>query len=103
METAKNSIETFNSIIILRKDIEENKIILLGKRIPKAMALLQYLYGKPIVDTNEVAKVLEVDISTAHRLINDFQRLEILKEQTGFKRNRIFVFESYLNLFERKL
>ena len=102
LETAKNSIETFNSIIKLRKDVEENKIIHLGKRIPRAMSLLQYLYSKPVVDTNEVAKALDVDISTAHRLLNDFQRLEILKEQTGFKRNRIFVFESYLNLFERK-
>jgi ribosomal protein S25 len=43
--------------------------------------------------------VLDVDISTAQRLLKDFEKLNILKEKTGFKRNRIFVFEEYLRLF----
>ncbi len=101
LETAENSIQTFNAIIKLRKQIEEKQIITLGKRIPLAMKLMNYLYTKPIVDTAEVAKVLDVNNSTAHRLIQDFERLKILKEKTGFKRNRIFIFERYLSLFEK--
>jgi DNA-binding MarR family transcriptional regulator len=50
----------------------------------------------------EIADALEIDISTAHRLIKDFERLNILKEKTGFKRNRLYVFQEYLNLFEQK-
>jgi hypothetical protein len=46
-----------------------------------------------------VAKVLDVNISTAHRLIQGFEKLNILKEQTGYKRNRVFVFENYIQLF----
>ena len=64
------------------------------------MQLIRYLYTKPIVDASEVAKVLAVNISTANRLIQDFEKLGILNEKTGFKRNRIFIFENYLNLFE---
>ena len=101
LETAENSIQTFHEIIKLRKEVEEKKIITLGKRVPVAMELIRYLYTKPIVDAPEVAKVLEVNISTAHRLIQEFEKLKILKEQTGFKRNRIFIFEQYLNLFNR--
>lgn len=100
-ETAQNAIDTFNSIIKLRNEIEEIKIIHLGKRISKGKQLLNYLYSKPIVDMTEVAKTLEIDISTAHRLIKDFEKLGLLKEKTGFKRNRIFVFENYLTLFEK--
>ena len=99
LETAQNSINTFHSILALRKAVEEGKIITLGKRAPLAMKLLKYLYTKPIVDANEVSEYLEVTISTSHRLIQDLQRLEILQEQTGFKRNRIFIFEDYLKLF----
>ena len=99
LETAQNSINTFHSILALRKSVEEGKIITLGKRAPLAMKLLKYLYTKPIVDANEVSEYLEVTISTSHRLIQDLQRLEILQEQTGFKRNRIFIFEDYLKLF----
>ncbi|MBK5285425.1 MAG: Fic family protein, partial [Bacteroidia bacterium] len=51
LETAQNSLETFHKIIELRKKVEEKKVIQLGKRIPKAQKLLNYLYSKPIVDT----------------------------------------------------
>jgi Fic family protein len=98
-ETAENSIQTFKAFIKLKKEIEEMKISKLGKRIPLALKLIRYLYSKPIIDATEVARVLEVHISTAHRLIKDFEELKILKEQTGFYRNRYFTFTDYLNLF----
>lgn len=101
LETAENSIQTFHEIIRLRLEVEEKKIIFLGKRVPLAMQLMHYLYTKPIVDASEVAKVLNVNTSTSYRLIQEFEKLKILKEKTGYKRNRIFVFEQYLNLFER--
>ncbi len=100
VETAQNSIETFNAIIKLRQVVEEKKIITLGKRVPLALALIRYLYSKPIIDANEVAIALKVNISTAHRLIQDFENLKILVEQTGYKRNRVFVFEAYIKLFK---
>jgi len=99
-ETAQNSIDTFNAIISLRQDAEDKKVIQLGKRVPLAMELIKYLYSKPIVAPSEIAVALEINISTAHRLVQDFEKLGILKEQTGYKRNRIFVFENYLNLFK---
>ena len=99
LETAENSIGVFNAIIKLRQDVEENKIVTLGKRIPLALELIKYLYSKPIVGSNDISRALEVNISTAHRLLQDLEKLNILKEQTGYKRNRIFVFEEYINLF----
>lgn len=99
VETANNAIDTFNNILKLRSNLE-NKIITLGKRIPNAKALLQYLYSKPVITVADVIKELEVTKQTANTLIQDFEKLGILKEQTGYKRNRIFVFENYLNLFK---
>lgn len=99
LRTAESSIDTFNAIIKLRQVVEEKKIITLGKRVPLALELIRYLYSKPIVDAAEIATALEVNISTAHRLIQDFEKLKILIEQTGYKRNRVFVFEDYIKLF----
>ncbi|MEO7292132.1 MAG: Fic family protein [Ginsengibacter sp.] len=99
-ETAQNSIDTFNAIISLRQKVENKQIIKLGKKVPLAMEFIRYLYSKPIVDTNEIAVALKINISTAHRLVQDFEKLGILKEQTGYKRNRIFIFEAYLKLFK---
>jgi Fic family protein len=96
--TSENSIQSFKNIIVLRNQIEQ-KLISLGKKQILATSFLHYLYGKPITDAGDVAEALAVDISTAIRLINDFIRLGILIEITGFKRNRIFAFENYVKLF----
>ncbi|MCF3110279.1 Fic family protein [Niabella sp. CC-SYL272] len=101
IETAKIAIDTFAKIIALRDKLEKGTIISLGKRLPNAKALLTYLYSKPVVTVSDVMANLDVTKQTANTLIKDFYNLEILKEQTGFKRNRVFVFEEYLKLFER--
>jgi Fic family protein len=99
-ETAQNSIDTFNAIVLLRQEVEDKKIIQMGKRAPLAMELIKFLYSKPITTPNEISGVLKINISTAHRLVHDFEKLGILKEKTGYKRNRIFVFDNYLALFK---
>lgn len=96
--TSENSIQTFKSIIKLRSEVE-HKIMSLGKKQILAKLFLQFLYSKPITDAADVAEELEINISTALRLIDDFIRLKILVEVTGYKRNRIFAFDDYIKLF----
>lgn len=99
-QTAESSISTFRSIIELRQDIEYKRILTLGKKTKTAQHFLRYLYSNPIVSSQGLANELNCNISTALRIIDDFVRLGILTETTGYKRNRIFVFEGYLKLFE---
>jgi Fic family protein len=100
IQTAENSIDTFRKIIALRNEIEHNIITQLGKKTKTAQQFSIYLFKNPIVDSEDVIKELKINKSTALRLINDFIELEILKEMTGFKRNRIFMFKEYIHLFE---
>ena len=99
-QTCENSIETFKSIIKLRQQYEYQAILTLGKKLKKAQKFLHYLYSNPIIDSQEISKELSINPSTTLRLIEDFINLGILKEITGYKRNRIFIFEKYLQLFE---
>ena len=96
--TAENSIQTFKDIIVLRNDCE-HKIMTLGKKQLLAKQFLNYLYSQPFTDAASVSKELGINISTTLRLINDFMKIGILNEVTGYKRNRVFAFENYIKLF----
>lgn len=99
-QTAQNAIETFKKIIELKQVNEVQKITQLGKKTKTAQQFLNVLYSQPVMDLNEAARHLSLNKSTANRLIDDFEKLGILREISGFKRNRIFIFDEYLNLFK---
>ncbi|MCH6201375.1 Fic family protein [Aquiflexum sp. LQ15W] len=99
IETTEASINTFQQILALRKRVEFTQLLELGKRQQEAKKILNYLYGNPIIDSSKVAEILGVHVSTANRLIKDLVQMGILVELTGFKRNRIFAFQAYIDLF----
>jgi Fic family protein len=102
IETSEKGIKTFKAILKLRQNIEEELLPTLGKKLSNAKQLMKYLYRKPIVTVLNVQEVLEVSLPTANSIISDFEKLEILNETTGWKRNREFEFTEYLKLFKDK-
>lgn len=99
-ETAKNSIETFDGILQLQKEVEA-KIRTLGSRAANARKILNYLYQRPMINAARASKAAEVSLASAYKLIADFERLEILDEITGAKRGKMYLFSSYLHLFTK--
>lgn len=100
IETAKDSVETFRKIIVLRRRYEE-KIMNLGARTKKAQKLLLYMFSQPIVSNKIIMKELNMSFNSANRLIKSLADLGILTEITGFSRNRLFVLKEYLDLFRK--
>ncbi|MEO9961046.1 MAG: Fic family protein, partial [Nisaea sp.] len=98
IETAKSGIETFDNILQLQR-ITESKIQTLGSRAANAQKILNQLYQRPLIDAARAAAVVEVSPASAYRLIADLERLGILKEITGGKRGRLYIFTNYLQLF----
>ncbi len=100
IETSENGINTFKTVLKLKENIEDKKLTELGKKLPMAKQLMKYLYKKPVVNVQEIRKALKVSLPTANSIISDFERLKILNEKTGWKRNREFEFTEYLELFK---
>lgn len=100
IETAQSGSNTFRDVLSLREDVEGERIIKLGRKLPLAKELLFYLYKKPVVTALDVEEDLKISKPTSNAILKNFQQIGILKEQTGYKRNRIFIFEEYLRLFE---
>ncbi len=61
--------------------------------------LLDYLFERPIVTVRMAQHVLECSYATANSLVQQFEQAGILKEITGWQRNRRYRFEPYLALF----
>ncbi|MCK5466626.1 Fic family protein [Candidatus Parcubacteria bacterium] len=100
IETAKKSKRTFENIITLR-EFFENKISTLGRKTQRGRKLLMYLFSDPVVKIKDVEKYLEVNYATANSIVEDFVNLGILKEKTGFSRNRLFGIDDYIKLFRK--
>lgn len=97
-ETAKKGKMTFERIIALRHKCEA-EIMTLGRKAKTGQRLLRFLYSEPIMSSKLIGQRLDISHPAANQLIKDFQDIGILKEITGFKRNRLFVFTEYLELF----
>lgn len=100
-ETAANSKQAFERIIELRQRCEQ-KLLPLGKRAKAGQQLLLELYSQPILNVNQIAERLAITHQSASALVRSFDEAGILREITGFKRNRLFVFFEYLDLFRDK-
>jgi len=101
IETSSKGIDTFQKILKLRTEIEEVKIITLGKKLPLAKKVIKYLYKNPIITVNYLVEEFSISKQTANTIIKDLVKLDILTELTGQKRNRMYLFEDYVKLFER--
>ncbi len=100
IETSKKSKKTFENIIKLRSSFED-KISTLGRKSERGRKLLMYLFSDPIIDVKAVEKTLDIQYAAANNLIQDFVGLGILKEKTGFSRNRLFGMDDYIKFFRK--
>lgn len=98
IETAKNGIQTFDNILKLQKQVEA-QIRTMGSRASNAQKVLNYLYQRPLVDAAKVGEVAKISPASAYKLIVDLEQFGILKEITGGKRGKQYLFDSYLQLF----
>jgi Fic family protein len=101
-ETADNATQTLSDILAFKAKLEQQISASFGKRSNTAARLLQYLFKKPVVHVNQVKDLNKSSYKSANDLVSEFVNAGILKEMTGQNRNRVFVFDEYLKMFERK-
>ena len=99
IETAKNSIAAFDNILKLQKQVD-SQIQSLGSRTANAQKVINYLYQHPMIDAAKAGEVAGISAASAYKLIADLERFGILKEITGGKRGKVYLFSAYLKLFK---
>lgn len=97
--TADKAVDTTRKILKLReKDI--HKVMTLNRASAKGKILLDFLYKAPLVQIKTVERLTGLKNPNAIALVSKFVKLGILKEITGKKRNRVFSYRDYIELFE---
>lgn len=102
-EAARASASVFRAIIKLKQGIERDVLPRFGTRRQEiAHRLVRHLYAKPVIDVKWAAGKVGTTTNTASSLINDLVGFGVLVEVTGQRRNRLFAFEEYLDLFRSR-
>ncbi len=96
---AEKGKNTFDNILQLQQE-NNLKTQSLGSRAPNAQKVVNYLYEKPNISAKKVSELTELSLPSAYKLIEELEKLDILKEVTGARRNRIYFFEKYIKLFQ---
>jgi Fic family protein len=98
LETARNGKDTFHKILLLKNDVDI-KVAALGARSENARTIINHLYCRPTIRVGQAIQLLGVSQPTANSLLHELEKLGILQEITGYRRNRLYVFRDYINLF----
>jgi len=100
IETASSGVETFQNILALKQEMDA-LILEFGKKSHNAAKISELLYQKPVVTLNDVIDFLDVSKQTANVLLKEFEEKGILKETTGYQRNKIYAFAKYLEIYSK--
>lgn len=98
-ETAEKATATLGNVLELKSGTERLIYKTFGRKSQSAAVLLQAILKKPVINVLQARSITGLSYKAANNLITDFVSAGILKEMTGQNRNRVFVFEQYLNLF----
>ncbi|MEH2290054.1 Fic family protein [Nostoc sp.] len=98
-EVSQSATATARSILNLREAHRE----IIGQKISSSnygLRLLDCLFKQPIVTVRLVEDNLQCAYVTASKTIEQFVELGLLREITGWQRNRLYRYEPYLALFQ---
>ena len=99
-QTATKAVETLSSMIKLKEGIEALIREKYGKRSTNAIILLHAMFRNPFITIEQASNICKVTYKAANDLVKMMQSDNIVREMTGQSRNRMFVFEAYLSLFD---
>ena len=91
--------DTARRILALREEHRAAVTARFGHAAGKGHLVLDRLYERPIVSVTGIRNITGTSYTAANTLVARFVAAGILQEATGYRRNRLFRYESYIRLF----
>jgi len=99
-EVSQEATDTARRILALREHHREIITEELGRATGNGHRVLEHLYRYPITTVKTVQDLTSTSYPAANNLIKQLVKTGILVEMTGYKRNRRFSYQPYLDLFQ---
>lgn len=99
-QTAAQAVTNLSKILILKTELEGRLQADFGRRSGTALKLMNSLFEHPVINISNAQKISNISKKAANELVSIFEQEKILVETTGQSRNRVFVFQKYLNIFK---
>ena len=97
-EVSDDAVDTARNILNLRETTRQTVTRELLNSTA-GLTLIDYLFERPMIAVKMAQQHLACSYVTANNLIIQFEKLGLLEEITGWKRNRRYRFRPYLDLF----
>ncbi len=92
-------IDTFDSILKLQQETD-NKLQSLGRRYNNnAQLIINSLFQHPVTNAQKVKEVTQLSMPSVYKMIEEMEKLDIIEEITGGKREKLYSFREYTKLF----
>jgi Fic family protein len=97
IETADSAIQTSKKILELQT---RHRNLLWQKKIssPLAVGILEKLFYTPYLSVQDIANDFKISFQAASTLVSQFEKLNILREITGRKRDKRYIYNEYVNI-----
>jgi len=97
IETSVQAVKTIKRLLKLFDD-DLKKIELLGRASGSALRLLSYMQKHPICSIMKTSQELRLSVPTVTASLIHLQKAGIIKELTGKRRNRQFIYDRYIKI-----
>lgn len=97
IDTATEGLTTTRRILALFEK-DRRRLETLGRATPSAFRVHEYLQKKPISGIREMSKDLGLTYPTVASALKKMAALRIVRELTGFRRNRVYAYAPYVKL-----
>lgn len=96
---SREATETARRILALREDHRAAVTSGLGRAAGNGHRVLEHLYQRPIMSVADVQSLTDGTYTAANNIVSRLVALGILVEATGYKRNRQFRYQAYIDIF----
>ncbi len=96
-ETAEQGAATTRSLLQLFREDRE-RIEGLGRAAASALRVFSQMQTTPIFSVSRIANTLELSLPTASAAVRNLEGLGVIRELTGRRRGRLFVYRRYLDI-----